>query len=110
MTIKVSASDWENPVFRNSVLMLAEQFGNDIEIETVRKPLPPYNAQVWLNDDIVASNDFKTKKEAKKWIASELAKRPNAEADLRKYNKRGDDFDGFVYRLVDGVIAEVEAY
>lgn len=109
--ISIKRKDWDNPAIRNAILATAETLGEDIEIVYPKPKFKPYNAQLWLNDDIVEEKDFTAKKQAIKWIKSRLSLKKNtgAYADLKKYNKANDDFDWWFYKIVNGRLEEVDS-
>ena len=108
MAIKVNRKSWENKMYREAILQVAELFKEDIVVEKIK--FKPYSAQIWLNDDIKDEKDFDTKGKALKWIKQELLKKKYKDAfvDLKKYNKSHDDFDYWFYKVVDNVVKEVE--
>ena len=108
MTIRVSRDDWRNEAFRNATLLLAESFGTDVEIEVPKKEHLPYQVQIWLGDDVTEASEFTRKADALKWSKERLSDPKNAGgvADVKKYNKAGDDFDWQFYVLSEGRLEE----
>ena len=112
MAIRVSRKQWEDETFKSAILGVAQVLGEDIEVEVKgsgkKQKFKPYNAQIWKDDDIVFEKDFMNKSQAKKWIKKTLAMKrcENAYADLKKYNKRNDDFDYWFYKLDNNKLVE----
>ena len=109
MAIRVKKKDWQNEAFRNSILSLAEVLNEDIEIEMPKAKFYPYNVQIWKDDNILKEKDFLKKADAKKWIKNLLSKKKysGAYADLKKYNRKEDDFDWWFFRFKDNQLIEV---
>lgn len=109
MAIKVKEKDWKVKEFRESVLTVAETFGQDIVIQKRKQKFKPYNVQIWLNDNIEKEKDFLRKSQAMKWLKSVLMmhKYEKAYADLKKYNQNDDDFDYWFYSKVGNKVIEV---
>lgn len=111
MSLKVKYKDWKNVENRKILLEVAELLNEDIEIRVPKQKFKSYNASIWLNDDIVTEKDFNNRSNALKWIKQNLSKKKylNAFCDLKKYNKRRDDFDWWFYRMQDNILVEVDS-
>lgn len=111
MAIRVKHKDWQNESFRLTILSLAETLQEDIEVELPKVKFKPYNASIWQNDDIVLEKDFIKKSDAMKWIKTALGKKKYSDAycDLKKYNKRNDDFDWWYFKVIDNKLVEVNS-
>lgn len=109
MTIRVSQKNWNDKLFRKVILNVADMFKEDIEIKQPKQKFKPYNVQIWCKDDIMFSKDFSNRCQAKKYIKKILSmkKYKNAYADLKKYNKKHDDFDWWFFRFKDNKLIEV---
>lgn len=107
MAIRVSQKNWNDEEFRIATLTIAQLLGEEIEVEIPKIEFKSYNAQIWKNDDILFEKDFDSRKDALKWIKLKLLKESHAYADLKKYNKKHDDFDWWFYRVKDSKLVDV---
>ena len=108
MEIHITREQAKDEKFLHAQSLLADALGVELVIDyPVVKP-KRFDCVIWMdeNNDI-ASGEFDTKKEAIAWVKEQLAKYPAAVADLKKWNAKGDDFEDWQYRLVDGMPKEV---
>ena len=108
MSIKVSRKNWNDETFRNTILGVAEILNEDIEIELPKTQFKPFNVQIWKDDDILLEKDFLKKSQAIKWIKKTLvmSKYKDSYADLKRYNRRNDDFDYWFFKVENNKVVE----
>ena len=110
MPIRVKNKDWRNPAFKEAILKVAELLNEELEVELPKVKFKPYNAQIWMNDDIVEEKDFYNKSDSLKWAKNVLSKKKynSAYLDLKKYNQKDDDFDWWYYKLLNNKLTEFQ--
>ena len=108
MSIVVSQKNWKDETYRAAILGVAQVLKEEIEIELPKQKFKPYNAQIWKDDNIILEKDFMKKPQAMKWIKKVLAMRKckDAYADLKKYNKKNDDFDYWFFKMENDKVIE----
>ena len=108
MALKILRKNWDDKSYRELMLGVAEILHEDIDI-IYSKNVRPYNVQIWKDDNIILERNFAKRPQALKWIKKVLVMRKckDAYADLKKFNKKGDDFDYWYYKLENKKVVEV---
>lgn len=108
MEIHISRKDMENKEFFKAQQRFANAIGAELIVDTPIVKPKRYDCTIWLDENNdVASDEFNRKKDALAWAKSQLEKHPTAVADLKKWNAKGDDFEDWQYRIIEGEFTEV---
>lgn len=111
MELHITREQAKDEKFLHAQRLLADAFGAELVIDyQIVKP-KRFDCTIWVDENNdVASGEFDTKKEALIWTKEQLAKYPTAVADLKKWNAKGDDFEDWQYRIVDGKLKEAHGF
>lgn len=111
MEIHITREQANNESFLNANRLLAEALGCELMIDyPVEKP-KRYDCSIWVDENYEASwCGFDTKKEALAWAKAQLGVFEGAVADLKKWDSKGEDFEDWQYRIVDGEFREVDGF
>ena len=111
MEIHISRKSANNLSFLRAQQLLADRLGFDLIIDNPAVNLKPYDCVIWQdeNNDCV-HGEFASKRDALKWAKVQLTKYPSAIADLKRWNKNGDDYEDWQFRLIDGKFVQVEGF
>lgn len=111
MELHITRKQAENQKFLESQMRFAERMGIELFVDyEIEKP-KPYDCVLWLDEnDDHSHGEFNRKADALKWAKDQLAKYPQGIIDLKKWNAKGDDYEDWQYRIVDGEFAEVDGF
>ena len=111
MELHITREQAKDEKFLRAQQQLANVLGAELVIDyPIIKP-KRFDCTIWMDENNdVASGEFDTKREAIDWTKKQLAKHPTAIADLKRWNAKGDDFEDWQYRMVDGKFAEVDGF